>query len=74
MSETTIEPSLKKGQRVRYTVNGILSACQGAVDSWRFNPTTDQFEYFVHWDNDAGVEPIARPRTRLQPIPDTPVQ
>ncbi len=58
-----MNPSLKVGERVTYTEDGIVSMLDGEVASWRFNEHSDRFEYGVKWSGDDEQEWY--PRNRL---------
>lgn len=61
-----VKPSLKEGQRVQYTEDGILSITYGVVVSYHFNESSDQIEYRVKWDH--GIDDSLYPRSRLNPV------
>jgi hypothetical protein len=60
--------SIKVGQRVQYTEDGILSMIYGFVESWHFNNVNDRVEYRVKWDGDKSAEDRLYPRHRLHPV------
>jgi hypothetical protein len=61
-------PSLRDGQRVRYTEDGILSMIYGVVVGWRFDEANDRIEYRVKWDRESAAEERSYPRCRLHPV------
>lgn len=63
-----ITPSIKVGQRVQYTEDGILAMIYGVVESWRFNNVADQVEYQVKWDDNKITEKRLYAKYQLHPI------
>lgn len=61
-------PSLKPGQRVQYTEDGILSCIYGNVVDWQFDSVNERIVYRVKWDNEKTTDRQLFPRSSLHRV------